>query len=90
MQIVYFHTFAKDLIAVKQSSRAKLVYSVSGEKFFIDHADTFDCEEWLWGSTNLGVNPIPKFIADSSLTAESYFNSHVSDLTATEWGRIIS
>ncbi len=83
-------SFAKDLIAIKQSERAKLVYSVSGEKFFIDHADTFDCEEWLWGSTNLGVNPIPKFIADNSLTAESYFNSHVSDLTAAEWGRIIS
>ena len=83
-------TFAKDLVAIKQSSHARLVYPVSGEKFFIDHADTFACETWLWGTTNLGENPIPKFIADSSLTAEAYFNAHVANLPQSQWNTIIS
>ena len=83
-------TFAKDLVDIKQSEHAKLLYPVCGEKFFIDRSDVFDAEPWVWGTVNKGENPIPKFIADASLTAEAYFQQHYEKITESQWLTIVN
>ena len=83
-------SFSQDLMKIKQSEHAKLVYPVCGEKFFIDHASDFDAEEWLWGSSNLGRNPIPKFIGTPSLDAETYFTDHYTVFPKSKWDQIIA
>ena len=82
-------TYAKDLMAIKESEHAKLLYPVSGLDFIVDHADTFDTNTWLWNTKSLSDQPIIKFIDDKSLSAKTFFEEHVSTVDANSWAGII-
>lgn len=78
-------TFTKDLMSIKQSQHAKLLYPRSGLDFVVNNADTFSAKSWIWSTVDKGDNPIVKFIADSSLTAEQFFWSHCEALDKNKW-----
>ena len=80
--------FAKDLIAVKQSEHVKTVYPVSGLDFFINNSDTFNPSTWIFGSKTKGNSPIVKFLAETSTTAEDYFNDRLGLIDQSAWNRI--
>ena len=88
-------SFAKDLIAVKQSTkkatgqgRVNVVYPVSGETFFINHPETFKAETWIWDAGTLGSNPLLDFTSKSSLTAKEYFEAHA--MSQTDWNKLFN
>lgn len=85
-------TFTKDLISIKQSEHVNILYPCSGLDFVINNSSTFTTQNWLW-STNgdqYNKNPVMEFIdANSSVTSEQYFWSHVADIDQEKWNRII-
>ena len=88
-------SFAKDLIAVKQSTkkaagqgRVNVVYPVCGETFFINHPETFKAETWIWDAGTKGSNPLLDFISKSSLTAKEYFEAHA--MSQTDWNKLFN
>ena len=81
-------SFAKDLISIKQSEHAKLVYPVSGETFFINHPETFKAETWIWDAGTKGSNPLLDFVSKPSLTAKEYFEAH--EMSATDWNKLFN
>lgn len=83
-------TYAQDLMSIKQSEHAKIVYPYSGHSFFINNASTFDTQNWVLGTKTLTSDPIIKFIGDKNVTAKQYFDAHVAALTRDEWEIIIS
>ena len=84
-------SFAKDLIAIKESEHVKILYPYSGKDFFVNNSDTFSVETWNWSTVDWGNTKLPliTFIGDNSITAEEFFTSHVSSMTENDWGRII-
>lgn len=81
-------TFAKDLIAIKQSEHVKTVYPVSGIDFFINNSDTFHYDTWIFGSKTKGNSPFVKFTTESSLTAKGYFEDRLDLINKEAWDRI--
>ena len=82
-------SYAKDLMQIKQSEHAKIVYPYSGESFFINNEDKFNTQTWVLGTKTLTSDPIIKFISDKNVTAKQYFDAHVAALTRDEWSFII-
>lgn len=80
-------TFTKDIISIKQSEHANLVYPYSGLDFVINNPYIFSTDSWAYSTTNLGDNPVISFINNQS-TAESYFNQHISSLTPEQWANL--
>ena len=83
-------SYAQDLVSIKNSEHAKVVYPYSGLDFVINNSDTFSTKSWPWSTKSYTDNPIIKFIDDKGLSAKTYFNDHVSALGSTEWSRIIN
>ena len=83
-------TYAQDLINIRQSGHAKVVYPCSGLDFFVDNSATFSNKTWPWGTKNYTDSPIIKFIDDKNLTAEAYFNDHASLIGEAEWLRMVN
>ena len=81
-------TFTKDMIAIKQSEHANLVYPYSKESFVIDNPYIFDADSWVFSTTNLGDNPVISFINNKS-TAQSYFEQHISSITPQQWAGLL-
>ena len=81
--------FAKDLMYIKQSEHAKLIYPYSDQAFFINNASTFNTTEWVFSTKAYTSDPIIKFISNRSLTAAQYFNDHKNAITSTDWSLII-
>ena len=82
-------SFANDLISIKESAHAKVVYPYSGLKFFVDHAEIFDNKVWSFGTKAYGTNPIITFIDNKSLTAEQYFNDHRTLISESDWKDLV-
>lgn len=80
--------FAKDLIAIKQSEHVKTVYPVSGLDFFINNSDTFNSDNWIFASKTKGNSPIVKFLAEPSLTAETYYEDRLNLIDQEAWNRL--
>ena len=83
-------SFAQDLMNIKQSEHAKIVYPYSGQSFFINNASTFNTQYWVLGTKTLTSDPIIKFIGDKNVTAKQYYDAHVAALTRDEWEIIVS
>ena len=81
-------TYARDLMQIKQSEHVNIVWPYSSESFFINNDDTFNTQNWLFGTKKLTGDPIIKFI-NSSTTAKQYYDSHIENLTREEWNIII-
>jgi len=84
-ELTHITSFAKDLVAIKQSEHARLLYPVSDQPFFIDHPEVFDSEEWIWGGIN-NNNPVTTLIAGLG-TADSMFAAHYNQ--ELNWDTII-
>ena len=82
-------SYAQDLVSIKNSEHAKVVYPVSGLDFFINNGSVFSSKEWPWATKNYTDSPIIKFIDDRSVTAKDFFLDHASYITETEWSRIV-
>ena len=82
-------SYAKDLMAIKESEHAKILYPVSGLDFFVNNGETFTPNTWLWATKTLTDQPIIRFIDNKSLSAKSFFDEHVSVITADDWARIV-
>ena len=57
-------SYARDLVAIKQSEHAKTVYPSCGLDFFVNNSQTFDVTNWVWNTKTLTSDPIIKFIDD--------------------------
>ena len=86
-EYAHVSTFTKDIIAIKQSEHANLVFPYSGKDFFIDNPYIFSTDSWVFSTTDLGDNPVVSFINNKS-TAESYFWQHVNSLTPQQWANL--
>lgn len=82
-------SYARDLIAIKQSEHTSVVYPYSGLDFFVNNEATFDVQEWVWGTSVYTNNPVAKFIDSPGLTAQTYFNDHRDLLKAAEWAKMV-
>ena len=87
-QIAQVSSFTKDLIEIKQSERATLLYPYSGLDFVNDNPYIFDAEAWAWSTTDFGSNPIITFI-NTERTAVEFFWKHVDAVTADQWRELI-
>ena len=83
-------TFTKDLIAIKQSEHANLIYPYSGEKFVNDNPDTFDSTKWVFSTKDKGTNPVATFHDYKSFTAKEYFQQHYNLISESNWKKIIN
>lgn len=77
-------SYARDLVAMKESEHVKIIYPYSGLDFVINHSDEFKTEIWAWKTTNYTDNPFTWFVSKST-TAEEYFNDHKSMVNASKW-----
>ena len=82
-------SYARDLVSIKSSEHAKIVYPYSSLDFVINNASDFSTENWQWKTVNYTNNPIIKFIEDKELTAKQYFEDHLNAMTVSDWNRII-
>ncbi len=82
-------SYARDLIAIKQSEHVKVVYPYSGLDFFVNNEATFAVQEWVWNTSKYTNNPILKFIDKSNVTARMYFEDHMSTLGQSAWERMV-
>lgn len=79
-------SYARDLIAIKESEHVNIIYPYSGLDFFVNNGQMFSTDSWFWGTTeNPKDNPIIKFINNKSLSAEEYFNLHTSVYKKADW-----
>ena len=81
-------TYTRDLISIKQSDRATMLYPRSSLPFVISNDSVFKPDSWVFSTVDLGQNPILKFIK-SNTSAETFFNQHVSALGEAKWQTII-
>ena len=81
--------YAQDLVSIKNSEHAKVVYPCSDLDFVINNSSTFSIKEWPWDTVSYTDNPIIKFIDDKNVSAQDYFNDHRAKIGETEWSRII-
>lgn len=81
-------TFAKDLIAIKQSEHVKTVYPVSGLDYFINNSDTFHYDTWIFGSKTKGNSPFVKFTTEPTLSAKGFFQDRLDLIDESAWNRI--
>lgn len=78
-------TFTKDLIDIKQSSHATLLYPYSDKEFVINNSYDFNVTSWLWSTEDLGENPITKFISTQTVNEKDYFKQHVNAMKENIW-----
>ena len=83
-------SYAQDLVSIKNSEHAKVVYPVSGLDFFIDNGSTFSMKAWPWSTKDYTDSPIIKFIDDKNVSAKDFFLDHASLISEGEWSRIVS
>ena len=83
-------SYARDLVAIKQSEHAKTVYPSCGLDFFVNNSQTFDVTNWVWNTKTLTSDPIIKFMDDKTLTAKEFFEQHVAAMGQSDWDRIIN
>ena len=83
-------SYAQDLVSIKNSEHAKVVYPVSGLDFFIDNGSTFSMKAWPWSTKDYTDSPIIKFIDDKNVSAKDFFLDHASFISEGEWSRIVS
>lgn len=81
-------SFTKDLIAIKQSEHAKMLYPYSNLSFVNDNPYIFATDSWAWSTTNLGDNPVISFI-NTSTSAETYFWQHANSVTQAQWAELV-
>lgn len=81
--------YASDLMAIKESEHAKILYPVSGLDFFVNNGEFFDSTNWLWDTKTLSNQPIIKFIDSKSLSAKSFFDEHISMVDESSWSRLV-
>ena len=81
-------SFTKDLISIKQSEHAKLLFPYSSESFVNDNPYIFTTDSWAWSTTDLGDNPVNTFIKTGT-TAEQYFWQHANSVSITQWADIV-
>ena len=82
-------SFARDLMSIKQSEHAKLVYPYSDKAFFINNASTFNTTEWVFSTKAYTSDPIIKFISNQNLTAKQFFDDHRTAINSDDWSIII-
>ena len=82
-------SYAQDLVSIKNSEHAKVVYPYSGLDFFINNGSTFSVKEWPWSTKNYTDNPIIKFIDDKNVSAKDFFLDHASYISESEWRRLV-
>ncbi len=83
-------SYAQDLVSIKNSQHAKVVYPCSGLDFFINNGSVFSMKAWPWSTKSYTDSPIIKFIDDKNVTAKAFFEDHASFISETEWSRIVS
>ena len=74
-------TYARDLVAIKESEHVKIFSPYSSHKFEIDNTGFFSIETYPWKTNSYSSNPVTKFIDDMSLSARTYFEDHASYVT---------
>ena len=82
-------SYAQDLVSIKNSEHAKVVYPYSSLDFVINNSDVFSTKAWPWSTNSYTDSPIIKFIDDKNVTAKQYFEDHVNMLGESAWARII-
>ena len=82
-------TYAQDLVSIKNSEHARVVYPCSGLDFVINNGSVFSIKEWPWATKNYTDSPIIKFIDDKNVTARDYFEDHATYISESEWSRIV-
>lgn len=82
-------SYAQDLVSIKNSEHAKVVYPYSSLDFVINNSDVFSTKAWPWSTNSYTDSPIIKFIDDKNVTAKQYFEDHVDMLGESAWARII-
>lgn len=71
-------TYAKDLVAIKESDKVNIFSPYSSSKFEIDNSGFFDTDVYPWATNSYTNNPVTKFIDDMDLSAQTYFEDHAS------------
>ena len=82
-------SYARDLVSIKNSEHAKVVYPYSSLDFVINNSAEFSTKSWPWKTNSYTDNPIIKFIDDKSVTAKAYFEDHLAALNQSAWNLII-
>ena len=85
-------SYARDLLAIKESEHVKIIYPVSDLDFFINNPKIFDYSgttTWVFGTTSYSDNPIIRFIDEKTLSAKTYFEDHYNNLKENDWKTIV-
>ena len=83
-------SYARDLVSIKNSEHAKVVYPYSSLDFVINNSAEFSTKSWPWKTNSYTDNPIIKFIDDKNVSAKDFFLDHASLISEGEWSRIVS